>query len=80
MTRESLKEKRLLGYCRNPKEINIKVVVKTMDIQWLLRGYLGFLDFAPILSCYRKENLFQTEFLRALTNEYWVYYQKKIII
>ena len=50
-----------------------------MDIRWLLRGDLNFLDFVPILESYPLDKLFMTDFMRSLTHEYWTLYQKKII-
>ena len=79
-TKQSITDKQLIQPCNQPKEITVKVTVKIIEIQWLLRGFKNFLDFAPILESYEKENLFQTEFMRALTNEYWVNYQKQIIL
>ena len=38
-----------------------------------------FLDFAPILENYQLDRLYKTEFLRALTNEYWSQYQRQIV-
>ena len=51
-----------------------------MDIRWILRGGLGFLDFVSILQNYRRDRLFQTDLLRSLTHEYWVIYQRMIIL
>ena len=50
-----------------------------MDIRWLLQDKKGFLDFAPILETYERDNLFQTKFMNALTHEYWMMNLKKII-
>ena len=71
-TKQSITDKQLIQPCNQPKEITVKVTVKIIEIQWLLRGFKNFLDFAPILQSYEKVNLFQTEFMRALANEYWV--------
>ena len=50
-----------------------------MDIQWLLRGNKSFLDFVPDLESSKLDKLFQTDFMRSLTHEYWTSYQRKII-
>ena len=50
-----------------------------MDIQWLLRGNKSFLDFVPDLESSKLDKLFQTDFMRSLTHEYWTHYQRKII-
>ena len=50
-----------------------------MDIRWLLRDEKGFLDFVPILERFERDSLFQTDFMQALTQEYWMAYLKKII-
>ena len=51
-----------------------------MDIRWLLRDKKGFLDFVPTLEKFERDNLFQTDFLKSLTHEYWMVYLKKIIV
>ena len=53
--------------------------MRIMDIRWLLQDKQGFLDFAPILETYERDNLFQTNFMHALTHEYWMMNLKKII-
>ena len=50
-----------------------------MDIRWILRGQKGFLDFVPVLENFERDNLFQTDFMKSLTHEYWMAYLKKII-
>ena len=50
-----------------------------MDIRWLLHDRKGFLDFAPILEKYERDNLFQTKFMQALTHEYWMQNLRKIV-
>ena len=51
-----------------------------MDIKWLIKGGKEFLDFLPILEKFERDNLFQTEFMKSLTHEYWMEYLKKIIL
>ena len=50
-----------------------------MDIRWLLRDGKNFLDFVPILEACKLDKLYQTDFMRSLTHEYWTNYQKKIL-
>ena len=50
-----------------------------MDIRWLLRGGKSFLDFVPILEACKLDKLYQTDFMRSLTHEYWTNYQTKIL-
>ena len=50
-----------------------------MDIGWLLHGKKGFLDLAPILEDYERDNLFNTKFIQSLTHEYWMVNLKRII-
>lgn len=75
-----MKEKRLINWCTNEKKINKKVTVKIISLHWLLKHGKNFLDFAQILQEYDKNNLFRTDLVRAMTNEYWTYYLRKIIV
>ena len=77
---DSIRSKEFFGCCRDQKVINAKVSVKVMDIKWLIKGGKEFLDFVPILEKFERDNLFQTEFIKSLTNEYWMDYKKKIIL
>ena len=76
----SMRAKDLFSYFRDQKEINTKVTVKIMDIRWIIKGGQEFLDFLPILEKFERDNLFQTEFMKSLTHEYWMDYLKKIIL
>ena len=60
-------------------QVNKQVEVKIMEIQWLLRDSKNFLDFVPDLESSKLDKLFQTDFMRSLTHEYWTFYQRKII-
>ena len=74
----SITDKELFGCCR-PKTKTTKIDMRIMDIRWLLHDRKSFLDFAPILEKYERDNLFQTKFMQALTNEYWMENMKKIL-
>ena len=50
-----------------------------MDIRWLLRDGDDFLKFVPILETCKLDKLYQTEFMRSLTNEFWTKYQRYIM-
>ena len=75
---ESIPNKELIS-CYRQKPKNTKIDMRIMDIRWLLHDRMGFLDFAPIFETYERDNLFQTKFMQALTNEYWMENLKKII-
>ena len=75
-----MKSKEFFSFFRDKKVINTKVTVKIMDIRWIIKGGMDFLDFLPILEKFKRDNLFQTEFMKSLTNEYWMDYLKKIIL
>ena len=45
----------------------------------MLKRGQEFLDFLPILEKFESDNLFQTQFIKSLTHEYWIDYKKKII-
>ena len=69
--RMSLPTKELFSFCRDKNTVNTKVNVRIMDISWLISGKKGFLDFVPILEKFQRDNLFQTDFIKSLTHEYW---------
>ena len=50
-----------------------------MNITWLLRGRDDFLKFVPILDSCKLDKLYQTDFMRSLTHEYWTQYQRQIL-
>ena len=60
--------------------MNTKCVVRIMDIRWILRDGLGFLDFVPILEDFERDNLFQSDFMLSLAHEYWMGYLRKILM
>lgn len=51
--------------------VNTPVKVRIIDIRWLLRSGKSFIDFAAIMENFTSDSLFTTEFLKALTNEFW---------
>ena len=59
--------------------VNTQVTVKIMDIRWLMKGEKDFLNFVPTLESCKLDKLYQTDFMRSLTHEYWTEYQKKIL-
>ena len=75
-----MRSKEFFAFCRDQKVINTKVTVTVMDIKWLIKRGQEFLDFLPILEKFKRDNLFQTEFMKSLTHEYWMDYLKKIIL
>lgn len=60
--------------------VNTPVKVKILDIRWLLRDGNTFLDFATIMDEFTYDSLYNTEFLRALTNEFWHIYKLPIVL
>ena len=44
-----MKSKEFFSFFRDKKVINTKVTVKIMDIRWIIKGGMDFLDFLPIL-------------------------------
>ena len=81
LVNESIKEKELIPYEFGERQVvNTKVQVKILDIRWITRSGLGFLDFVTILANYKKDKLFTTDLLKSLTHEYWTIYQRKIIL
>ena len=75
---ESLLAKKLIGFrCGRREESDpTQVDVKIMDILWLYSGGNDFLKFVPILETCKLDKLYQTEFMRSLTNEFWTKYQR----
>ena len=78
---KSLKEKMFVpsfvgSYLMDSFQVSTKVEVKIMNIQWLMRGNKSFLDLVPILRSCPIEKLFLSDFMRSLTHEYWVNYQR----
>ena len=73
MALKSVTDKMLFGlnFCEDEKPVSTQVTVKIMDISWLLRGSDDFLKFVPILESCKLDKLYQTDFMRSLTNEYW---------
>ena len=53
-----MKSKEFFSFCRDKKVINTKVTVKIMDIRWIIKGGMDFLDFLPILEKFKRDNLF----------------------
>ena len=70
---ESIIHKKLFSFikCQDEKPVNTQVIVKIMDIRWLLKGSDDFLKFVPILESCKLDKLYQTDFMRSLTHEYW---------
>ena len=70
---KSITDKKLfrLNFCEDEKPVNTQATVKIMDISWLLRGSDNFLKFVPTLESCKLDKLYQTEFMRSLTHEYW---------
>ena len=54
---ESIPNKELISCCRR-KTKNTKIDMRILDIRWLLHNRQGFLDFAPVLETYERDNLF----------------------
>ena len=77
---DSMRSKAFFGNCRDQKVISAKVTVKVMDIKWMIKGGQDFLDLVLILEKFERDNLFQTEFMKSLTHEYWMDCKKKIIL
>ena len=80
---ESLIEKSLLGRCglaAGKKEVTQKVKVKIMDLGWLFRGKLEFLNLVEVIEAFERDSLFQTIFINSLTQENWNRYLKKIFM
>ena len=50
-----------------------------MDIRWLIKDGKDFLEFVPILETCKLDKLYQTDFMRSLTNEFWTKYQGYIL-
>ena len=53
--------------------------VKVMDIRWLVNDKMNFFDLTPFLQIKELDKLFQADFMRALTHQYWGKYQFKVI-
>ena len=70
---QSITDKKLFSFTcwKDEKPVNTQVTVKIMDIRWLLKGGDGFLKFVPILENCKLDKLYQTEFMKSLTHEYW---------
>ena len=60
---ESIPKKELIPCLGKQKTVNTKCLVRIMDIRWILRDGLGFLDFAPVLENFERNNLFQSDFM-----------------
>ena len=56
--------------------MNTKVTIKVMNLRWLLNRNKNFMDFVPILNTYNRDNLYKTEFMKSLTDEFWMNYLK----
>ena len=79
---ESLPQKELISlpeFLREDKLVNTNVIVRVIDIRWLLRESKNFLDFVPILEACKLDKLYQTDFMKSLTHEFWTKYQQKIL-
>ena len=76
----SLTKKEFFSFCKEKKFVNTKIQLKVIYLRWLLRGKKSFLDFVPILEQFRKDSLFQTDFIKSLTHEYWMQFLKRIIL
>ena len=76
-----MQDKKLISFecCGGEESEHTLVDVKIMDILWLVRGGNDFLDFVPILETCKLDKLYQTEFMRSLTNEFWTKYQRYIL-
>ena len=77
----SLQDKKLIGFkcCQSEESEHTLVDVKIMDIRWLFKGGNDFLKFVPILETCKLDKLYQTEFMRSLTNEFWTKNQRLIL-
>ena len=56
------------------------VEVKVMDIRWLIKGKKAFFDLTPFLKFQDNEKLYQADFIKSLTFEYWGEYQVNVIL
>ena len=56
------------------------VDVKVMDIRWLIKDKKAFFDLTPFLKQQDNEKLYQADFIKSLTFEYWGDYQFKVIL
>ena len=70
---ESITDKKLFSSkcCQDERLVSTEVTVKIMDIRWLLQGSDAFLEFVPVLESCKLDKLYQTDFMRSLTHEYW---------
>ena len=76
---DSIPKKQLCPCIGNQKTLKTKCQVRIMDVSWISRDALGFLDLAYVLEDFERDTLFQTDFMQALTHEYWYGYLKKIL-
>ena len=51
-----------------------------MDLSWLFRNKKDFLDFVQVLNEFDRDRLFQTIYVQALTDEFWMKNLKKIML
>ena len=56
------------------------VEVKVMDIRWLVKDKKAFFDLTPFLKQQDNEKLYQADFIKSLTFEYWGDYQVNVIL
>ena len=61
-------------------KVSKPVTVKVMDIRWLVHDQMSFFDLTPFLKFQDLEKLFQADFIKTLTHEYWGDYQVKVIL
>ena len=51
-----------------------------MDLSWLFRGKLEFLNLVKVIEAFERDSLFQTIFINSLTQENWIRYLMKIVL
>ena len=56
------------------------VTVKVLDIRWLVHDRKSFFDLTPFFKSQDNEKLYQSDFIKSLTHEYWGDYQVRVII
>ena len=55
------------------------IIVKRIDIKWLMQSGGKFLDLPPILNETDNESIFQTEFVKKVLEEFWEDQYKKLL-
>ena len=77
-----LPDKKLFNipFGKQKKTVTQHVKVKIMDLGWMYRYGLTYLDFATCIADYKRDDLFRTVFVSSMADQYWYGFLRTILL